>query len=251
MARTELKVDSPLTKSTRRSNKLQPGVTMKVAVIGSGIVGQTLGKKLVELGHNVILGTRDTSKLDEKKGWAGSLNDWLSAVGPGATVQSFAVAAAEGEIIINASNGMASMEALKMAGIETLAGKILIDVANELDFSQGMPPRSLAADTISLGEKIQAAFPTTKVVKTLNTMSCAIMVNPKQIADGNHTVFVSGNDDAAKTTVTELLQSLGWTDIIDLGDISSARGTEMLMPIWLRLFGKLGNVPYNFKIAIG
>jgi 8-hydroxy-5-deazaflavin:NADPH oxidoreductase len=224
---------------------------MKVAVIGSGIVGQTLGKKLVELGHNVILGTRDTSKLDEKKGWAGSLNDWLSAVGPGATVKTFAVAAAEGEIIINASNGMASMEALKMAGIETLAGKILIDVANELDFSQGMPPRSLAADTISLGEKIQAAFPMTKVVKTLNTMSCAIMVNPKQIADGNHTVFVSGNDDAAKTTVTELLQSLGWTDIIDLGDISSARGTEMLMPIWLRLFGKLGNVPYNFKIAIG
>jgi 8-hydroxy-5-deazaflavin:NADPH oxidoreductase len=224
---------------------------MKIAVIGSGIVGQTIGTKLVALGHEVILGTRDASQLDEKKGWAGSLNDWLSAVGPGATVQTFAEAAAKGEIIINASNGMASLEALHMAGIENLAGKILIDVANELDFSQGMPPKSLAADTISLGEKIQAAFPTTKVVKTLNTMNCAVMVNPKQIDNGNHTVFVSGNDDGAKTTVTELLQRFGWTDIIDLGDISSARGTEMLMPIWLRLFGKLGNVPYNFKIAIG
>jgi 8-hydroxy-5-deazaflavin:NADPH oxidoreductase len=224
---------------------------MKFAVIGSGIVGQTLGKKLVELGHEVILGTRDASDLDEKKGWAGSLNDWLSAVGPGATVSTFAAAAARSAIIINASNGMASLEALQMAGTENLAGKILIDVANELDFSQGMPPRSLAADTAALGEKIQAAFPTTKVVKTLNTMNCAIMVNPQQIDHGNHTVFVSGNDGAAKATVTELLQSFGWTDIIDLGDMSSARGTEMLMPIWLRLFGKLGNVPYNFKIAMG
>jgi 8-hydroxy-5-deazaflavin:NADPH oxidoreductase len=224
---------------------------MKIAIIGSGIVGQTIGAKLVGLGHEVILGTRDASKLDEKKGWAGSLNDWLSAVGTGATVQTFAEAAARSEIIINASNGIASLEALQMAGIENLAGKILIDVANELDLSQGMPPKSLATDTTSLGEKIQAAFPTVKVVKTLNTMNCAIMVNPKQINDGNHTVFVGGNDDGAKTTVTEILQSFGWTDIIDLGDIASARSTEMLLPIWLRLFGKLGNVPYNFKIAIG
>jgi 8-hydroxy-5-deazaflavin:NADPH oxidoreductase len=132
-----------------------------------------------------------------------------------------------------------------------LQGKILIDVANELDFSQGMPPKSMAADTTSLGEKIQAAFPNTKVVKTLNTMNCAVMVNPKQIADGNHTVFVSGNDADAKAKVTELLQSFGWTDIFDLGDITSARGTEMMMPIWLRAFGKLGNVPYNFKIVVG
>ncbi len=224
---------------------------MKIAIIGSGIVGQTIGTKLVSLGHEVILGTRDASQLDEKKGWAGSLNDWLNAAGSGATVNTFAEAAARSEIIINASNGMASLEALQMAGIENLSGKILIDVANELDFSQGMPPTSLATDITSLGEKIQTAFPTTKVVKTLNTMSCAVMVNPKQIADGNHTVFVGGNDAAAKTTVTEMLQSFGWTDIIDLGNITSARSTEMLLPIWLRLFGKLGNVPYNFKIAIG
>jgi 8-hydroxy-5-deazaflavin:NADPH oxidoreductase len=224
---------------------------MKVAIIGSGIVGQTLGKKLVELGHDVILGTRDPNKLDEAKGWAGSLSDWLSAVGNKATIATFAAAAAQGEIIINATHGMASLAALQTAGAENLQGKILIDVANELDFSQGMPPKSLAADTISLGEKIQAAFPNTKVVKTLNTMNCAVMVNPKQIADGNHTVFVSGNDADAKAKVTELLQSFGWTDIFDLGDITSARGTEMMMPIWLRAFGKLGNVPYNFKIVVG
>jgi 8-hydroxy-5-deazaflavin:NADPH oxidoreductase len=224
---------------------------MKVAIIGSGIVGQTLGKKFVELGHDVILGTRDPNKLDEAKGWAGSLSDWLTAVGNKATVATFAAAAAQGEIIINATHGMASLAALQTAGAENLQGKILIDVANELDFSQGMPPKSLAADTTSLGEKIQAAFPNTKVVKTLNTMNCAVMVNPKQIADGNHTVFVSGNDADAKAKVTELLQSFGWTDIFDLGDITSARGTEMMMPIWLRAFGKLGNVPYNFKIVVG
>jgi 8-hydroxy-5-deazaflavin:NADPH oxidoreductase len=224
---------------------------MKVAIIGSGIVGQTLGKKLVELGHDVILGTRDPNKLDEAKGWAGSLGDWLTAVGKKATVATFAAAAAQGEIVINATHGMASLAALQTAGAENLQGKILIDVANELDFSQGMPPKSLAADTTSLGEKIQAAFPNTKVVKTLNTMNCAVMVNPQQLADGNHTVFVSGNDADAKAKVTELLQSFGWTDIFDLGDITSARGTEMMMPIWLRAFGKLGNVPYNFKIVVG
>jgi 8-hydroxy-5-deazaflavin:NADPH oxidoreductase len=223
---------------------------MKVAIIGSGIVGQTLGKKLVELGHEVILGTRDPNKLDEAKGWAGSLSDWLVAVGQKAKVATFAEAAAAGEIVINATHGMASLEALQIAGADNLRGKILIDVANELDFSQGMPPKSLAADTTSLGEKIQAAFPDTKVVKTLNTMNCAVMVNPKQIANGNHTVFVSGNDVDAKAQVTELLQSFGWTDIFDLGDITSARGTEMLMPLWLRAFGKLGNVPYNFKIVV-
>jgi 8-hydroxy-5-deazaflavin:NADPH oxidoreductase len=224
---------------------------MKVAIIGSGIVGQTLGKKLVELGHDVVLGTRDPNKLDEAKGWAGSLSDWLTAVENKATVATFSAAAAHGEIVINATHGMASLAALQTAGAENLQGKILIDVANELDFSQGMPPKSLAADTTSLGEKIQAAFPNTKVVKTLNTMNCAVMVNPKQIADGNHTVFISGNDADAKAKVTALLQSFGWTDIFDLGDITSARGTEMMMPIWLRAFGKLGNVPYNFKIVVG
>ena len=223
---------------------------MKVAIIGSGIVGQTLGKKLVELGHDVVLGTRDPNKLDEAKGWAGNLNDWLNAVGNRATVATFAAAATHGEIVINATHGMASLAALQTAGAENLQGKILIDVANELDFSQGMPPKSLAADTTSLGEKIQAAFPTTKVVKTLNTMNCQMMVDPKQLAAGNHTVFVSGNDADAKAKVMELLQSFGWTDIFDLGDITSARGTEMMMPLWLRAFGKLGNVPYNFKIVV-
>jgi 8-hydroxy-5-deazaflavin:NADPH oxidoreductase len=227
------------------------GVNMKVAIIGSGVVGQTLGKKLVELGHDVVLGTRDPNKLDEAKGWAGSLGDWLTAVGNKATVATFAAAAAQGEIVINATHGMASLAALQTAGADNLQGKILIDVANELDFSQGMPPKSLAADTTSLGEKIQAAFPNTKVVKTLNTMNCAVMINPQQLADGNHTVFVSGNDADAKAKVTELLQSFGWTDIFDLGDLTSARGTEMMMPLWLRAFGKLGNVPYNFKIVVG
>ncbi len=237
--------------TTLNITKSNKEIDMKVAIIGSGIVGQTLGKKLVEMGHNVVLGTRDPNKLDEAKGWAGSLGDWLNAVGNKATVATFAAAAAHGEIIINATHGMASLDALQTAGAENLQGKILIDVANELDFSQGMPPKSLAADTTSLGEKIQAAFPNTKVVKTLNTMNCQMMVNPNQLANGNHTVFVSGNDADAKAKVTELLQSFGWMDIFDLGDMTSARATEMMMPLWLRAFGKLGNVPYNFKIVVG
>ena len=112
-----------------------------------------------------------------------------------------------------------------------------------------MPPQSLATDTISLGEKLQTAFPTAKVVKTLNTMTAAVMVAPESVAAGNHTVFVSGNDSDAKAIVINLLTSFGWQDIIDLGDIQSARGTEMLMPIWLKLMQQLGTGAFNYKIV--
>jgi 8-hydroxy-5-deazaflavin:NADPH oxidoreductase len=222
---------------------------MKIGIIGSGMVGQTIGKKLVELGHEVVLGTRDPQQISEKKGWAGSLKEWLDSLPKPAKIATFAEAAAYGELVINATGGVNSLAALQLAGADNLSGKVLIDIANELDFSKGMPPQSLATDTISLGEKIQAAFPTAKVVKTLNTMNAFVMVAPESIAAGNHTVFVSGNNSDAKSIVTSLLQSFGWQDIIDLGDIQSARGTEMLMPIWLKLMQQLGTGSFNYKIV--
>lgn len=222
---------------------------MNIGIIGSGIVGQVVGQRLIELGHGVMIGTRDPSKLEEKKGWAGSLQQWLAATGGRGQVGTFADAAQFGELVINASNGLASLEALRQAGAGSLNGKVLLDLANELDTAQGMPPKSLASDARSLAEDLQAAFPEVRVVKTLNTMSASVMVDPGSLAGGDHTVFISGNDPAAKAQVSEVLRTFGWTDLFDLGDLSSARGAEMLLPIWLRAWGVLGNAPFNFKIV--
>ena len=220
---------------------------MNVGIIGSAVVGQTLGSKLVQLGHDVVIGTRDPQNLTEPRGMGGSLGDWLIA-NPGARVGTNAEAALHGELVISATNGDGALNALQLAGAENLAGKVLIDVSNPLDFSKGMPPTLTVKDTDSLGEQIQRAFPNVKVVKTLNTMNCFVMVSPESVP-GDSTVFVSSDHADAKSTVRALLQSFGWTDIFDLGDLSTARGTEMMMPVWLRMFMKLGPVPYNYKIV--
>ena len=221
---------------------------MKIGIIGSGVVAQTLGAKLVELGHDVVLGTRDPKKLDEKKNMAGTLNEWLKQVNNKAKVVTFKEAAAHGELLINATHGQASVDALKIADADKVGPKVLIDTANELDFSKGMPPGVLASQERSVGENIQKAFPNLKVVKTLNTIGAPIMVNPKILKGGDHTIFVAGNDKDAKAKVTELLKSFGWTDILDLGDISSARGPEMYMAMWVRLWGALQNGMINIKV---
>jgi predicted dinucleotide-binding enzyme len=161
----------------------------------------------------------------------------------------FEEVAAHGEMVVNATAGVVSLEVLEMTGEENVNGKILIDVSNPLDFSQGMPPTLWVSNTDSLGERIQRRFPEARVVKTLHTMNAYLMVDPAQLAGADHTVFVCGDDAEAKVEVTELLQSFGWQDVIDLGDITTARGTEMLMPIWLRLFGALQKPVFNFKIV--
>ena len=152
-------------------------------------------------------------------------------------------------MVVNATAGGVSLVALELAGEGNLNSKIVMDVANSLDFSQGMPPTLAVSNTDSLGEQIQRRFPEAKVVKTLNTMNAYLMVDPARLAAADHTVFVSGDDAEAKTTVTELLRSFGWTDVIDLGDITTARGAEMLLPIWVRLFGALQAPIFNFKIV--
>jgi predicted dinucleotide-binding enzyme len=223
---------------------------MKVGILGSGMVGQTIGAKLAERGVDVVLGTRTPEQVGEKRGMGGTLSEWQAKVGDRARVGTFADAAAHGEIVINATSGTASLQALELAGGTNLDGKILIDIANPLDFSKGMPPSLTVCNTDSLGEQIQRAFPRVKVVKTLNTTNAYVMVDPGQVASGDHHLFVSGNDADAKRRVTALLQEwFGWKSIIDLGDITTARGTEMLLPIWVRLWGALGTPMFNFKIA--
>ena len=223
---------------------------MKVGILGSGMVGQTIGAKLAERGVDVVLGTRTPEQLDEKRGMGASLSAWLSRADGKGRLGTFADAAAHGEVIINATSGAGSLEALGLAGAEHLDGKILIDVANPLDFSKGMPPLLTVCNTDSLGEQIQRAFPTARVVKTLNTTNAFVMVDPGQVAGGDHDIFVSGNDAEAKARVSSLLEQwFGWRSVIDLGDITTSRGTEMILPIWIRLWSALGTPMFNFKIA--
>lgn len=224
----------------------------KFGVLGTGPVGQAVAAKLVELGHSVRVGTRDPAATLARTSPDSFGNPPFSVwreKHPGIELGTLAEAAAHGEILVNATNGDGSIEALKAAGEKNLGGKILIDIANPLDFSKGMPPSLSVCNTDSLGEQIQRTFPSLKVVKTLNTMNAYLMVGPRQLAGGEHTIFVSGNDAAAKRTVTALLESFGWKDILDLGDITTSRGTEMMLPIWLRVWGATKNPMFSFKVV--
>jgi len=198
---------------------------MRIGVLGTGTVGRTIAAKLRELGHDVLVGSRTA----------------------GDDAVSFADAAAHGELVFNCTAGAASLDALGAAGEENLTGKVLVDVTLPLDFSQGSPPRLFVCNDDSLGEQIQRAFPEARVVKTLNTVNAAVMVDP--IPGTN--LFVCGNEEEAKAQVGELLQSFGWPAdaIIDLGDISNARGTEMYLPLWIRLMGALGTPHFNITVV--
>jgi len=214
---------------------------MKIAVLGTGMVGETIGSKLVALGHEVKMGSR--SATNEKAA------AWVKKAGAKASQGTFADAAAFGELLFNCTSGSGSIEALNAAGKENLQGKILLDISNPLDFSKGMPPALFLSNTDSLGEQIQRTFPALKVVKTLNTISANVMVDPARIP-GEHAVFVSGNDAEAKAQVKRLLTEwLGWKQVIDLGDITTSRGTESYLPLWLRLWGVMGTPDFNIQVV--
>lgn len=212
---------------------------MRYGVLGTGMVGQAISNRLVGLGHEVMIGTREPAKSGEK------LNSLQEAVRAG----TFAEAAVFGETLFNATGGAVSIEALKLAGESNLGNKILVDISNPLDFSKGMPPSLFVNNTDSLGEQIQRDFPDVKVVKTLNTVTAAIMVDPQTVAGGDHDMFVCGNDASAKEVVIGILKEFGWLHITDLGDLSAARGMEMYLPLWLRMWGALGNGMFNIRIA--
>lgn len=218
---------------------------MKIAVLGTGMVGDTIGSRLIEVGHEVKMGSR-TADNEKAKAFVAKHKGKASA-------GTFADAAAFGEIIFNCTAGAASVEALKMAGETNIGGKIIVDIANPLDFSKGAPPSLLPTlnNTHSLGEEIQKNFPSANVVKTLNTMWCGLMVNPAMINGGDHTNFICGNNAGAKQKVKEILNEFGWRNenILDLGDITSARGTEAVLPIWLRIWQATQNGAFNFKVV--
>ena len=224
---------------------------MKIAVLGTGMVGRALAGRLSGLGHDVTIGTRDpqaTLARTEPDGMGNPPFPTWAADHSDVAVSTFAEATAGAELIVNATNGLGALPALEQAGADHLAGKAILDISNPLDFSRGFPPTLLVKDTDSLGEQIQRAFPQARVVKTLNTLNADLMVHPASLG-AESSVFVSGDDAAAKARVTELLRSFGHTDIIDLGDISTARGTEMYLPLWLRLMGALGTAAFNVKIV--
>jgi predicted dinucleotide-binding enzyme len=224
---------------------------MKIGVFGTGMVGRTISRKLLELGHGVGVGTRDPeatlAKTDPDRMGTPPFKVWKSEY-PAADLGTMAQAATHGEMLVNAMSGVGSVDALKLAG-DALSGKVLLDISNPLDFSRGMPPTLSVSNTDSLGEQIQRTFPSLKVVKSLNTVNADLMVGPKALADGAHTMFVCGNDPGAKATVTALLQSFGWQDIVDLGDITNARGTEMYLPLWLRCWGAVKSPMFSIKLV--
>lgn len=214
---------------------------MKIGILGTGMVGSTIGNKLISLGHQVKMGSRsaDNPKAAE----------WVKANGANASQGIFSEAASFGEILFNCTSGFGSVEAIGSAGEANLNGKILIDIANPLDFSKGMPPSLFVCNTDSLGEQIQNKFPYLKVVKTLNTVNCNVMVNPS-LVPGEHDLFICGNDEAAKGKVRDILKNwFGWKTVIDLGDITNARATEMILPIWVRLWGVLQTPNFNLKVV--
>jgi predicted dinucleotide-binding enzyme len=212
-----------------------------IGVLGTGTVGRTLAQALVDRGHEVRMGSR-TAGNETAVAWA-------EQAGPLASEGSFADAAAFGELAFNATAGAASLQALEAAGSEQLAGKVLIDVANPLDFSRGMPPTLTVCNDDSLGERIQRAYPEVRVVKALNTVTASVMVQPG-LVPGRHTIFVCGDDGDAKAQARALLQEFGWASdaILDLGDITAARGLEMYLPLWLRLWGATGTGVLNVEV---
>lgn len=217
---------------------------MNIAIFGTGGVGQTLAAKLASLGHAVMIGTRDPHATLQRPEFA----TWQTAH-PTVTLGTFAQAGAHGELAINALAGHASLDGLAQAEAE-LAGKIVIDLSNPLDFSNGMPPSLFVGLTDSLGEQIQRRLPAAKVVKTLNTVNSDLMVDPARVAEGDHGLYVGGNDAEAKAAVIGYLRDwFGWRYILDLGGIETSRATEAAVLLWVQVWGKLGTAHFGFKVV--
>jgi predicted dinucleotide-binding enzyme len=215
---------------------------VQLGVLGTGVVGTTLGGGWVAAGHEVRLGSRSADNA--------AAVSWAAEHGAAASHGTFADAASFGEVVVNATSGAATLAALSAAGADQLAGKVLIDVSNPLDFSGGFPPTLLVKDTDSLAEQVQRAFPLTRVVKTLNTMGASVMVAPGSLSEPSD-AFVAGDDAAAKDTVRGLLAGLGWSadHVIDLGTVDAARGMEMYLPLWLRIMQASGTADFNLRVV--
>lgn len=225
---------------------------MKISVLGTGTVGRVISGSLQDLGHDVVMGTRDpeaTRNNDEKDAWGNpSFKEWHAEHGT-IRLATFSDAAESGDMIIIALSGKVTIEVLSSLPDGSTDGKLVWDIANPLDFSNGMPPSLFISNSDSLGEQVQAALPKAKVVKTLNTVTAQLMVNPGALGS-EHSMFVAGNDEHAKVqTIKHLKEWFGWKDIIDLGDITQARGTEMFLPLWVRTYASLQTPMFGMKIV--
>jgi 8-hydroxy-5-deazaflavin:NADPH oxidoreductase len=215
---------------------------MRIGVLGTGMVGRALATKLISLGHEVMMGSRRSGNETAVA--------WAEEGGQLAAEGDFAQAAAFGELVVNATAGSASLDALASAEAENLAGKVLLDVANVLDTEAGPPPIVGVSNRDSLAEQIQRTFPEARVVKSLNTVNAALMVDPS-IIPGSHTMFVAGDEPGAKDTVKGILREFGWPDddVMDLGGIVSARGMEMYVVMWTYLWQVTGTAQLNVKVV--
>lgn len=221
---------------------------MHIGILGTGMVGRTLAEGFARTGHEVSIGSRDVHAITARElPGGGTFAGWLAS-NPTVVLADLASTASTAEVVVNATNGAGTLDALRAAGARSLAGKVLIDVANPLDFSGGFPPTLTVKDTDSLGELVQRTFPEARVVKALNTLNATLMTRPDLLPEPT-TVFVSGNDSGAKATTARLLAEFGWTDVLDLGDISTARGTEMWLSLWLRIMGAVGGPAFNLRIV--
>jgi 8-hydroxy-5-deazaflavin:NADPH oxidoreductase len=228
---------------------------MKIGVFGTGFVGQTIAEKLAKLNHQVMIGTRNADNLLERneKDYLGRppFREWIKKQND-VKLGTFSEAAAFADMIINATNGSGTLKAFESADKENLKNKIVLDISNPLDFSKGMPPSFFLSNTDSLGELLQRTYPEVKVVKSLNTVNGYVMVNPSLLSE-DHNIFISGNDPKAKEEIKKLLSSFGWKEnyMIDVGDITTARGTEQYVALWVRLMGSLKTPMFNIRIVKG
>ncbi len=207
-------------------------------MVGTGMVGRTLAPAFAALGHDVVIGTRHP-------GATAARDDWTLEL----PLRAYPDVAEGADLVVNATNGRASLAALAAVGAAALDGRVLLDVANPLDASAGFPPTLAVKDTDSLAEQIQRAFPGARVVKSLNTVNCNVMVDPTRVGDGGTTMFVAGDDAEARGVVVSLLQTLGWRDVIEFEELSAARGMEMWLPLWIRLMGRLGTADFNIRVV--
>ena len=204
-------------------------------MIGTGSAGRQLAAGFRRIGHDVVVGTRDPAATQQREEWSGS-DVPLAALGD---------VAAGADLVVNVTNGEGSLEALAQVD---LGGKVLLDVANPLDFSAGFPPTLSVKDTDSLAEQIQRAHPEARVVKALNTVTASVMVDPRGLPEET-TIFVAGDDASARETVRSLLDELGWVDIVEFASLDAARGLEMWLPLWVRLMGALGTAEFNLRLV--
>ena len=214
---------------------------MKISVLGTGMVGQTIASKLAIMGHEVMIGSRDRNNPKAK--------EWIKKISK-LSLGTFNDSAQFGELIFNCTLGSATLSALELAGEKSLGSKILIDTSNPLEFSKTNEASLFICNTDSLSEQIQRAYPKVKVIKCLNTLTAQLMVNPDLIP-GKHNLFIAGNDEESKLNVRFLLhENFGWNDdcFIDLGDLSGARSAEMLVLLWIRLWNHFQNPVFNFSL---